>query len=200
MATTYIKIFGVEMSGTGFLEFLLHRRFKARILLDEFGWRHGLPMEPEKYLQSRDCTESIKDEMERLARDGGVNFIVVIRDPYDWYAPAKQAFRDWNVKRAYHKYRKLYLGYMRILEGGMPFFKQGVVVNFERMRDNPGEIIESIAFAFGINEIYPPKSIIPPKDPLPVKIPQVELDIINEILPEEIFDYYGYTRSTKQLL
>lgn len=200
MATTYIKIFGIEMSGTGFMEFLLRRRFRVRILLDEFGWRHGLPMEPEKYLETRECTDSIKEEMKQVVKNGGIDFVIVIRDPYDWYAPAKQAYRDWNVKRAYQKYRKLYLGYMRILEGGMPFFKNGVVVNFESMRENPGEVIESIAYVLGIDELYPPKSIIPPKDPLPIRIPQAELDIINEILPEEIFDYYGYERSTKQLL
>ena len=102
----FIKIYGLQRSGTNYLEWLLRNNLKdVHVLVDETGWKHGfvpdtidwggydwsdpdMPL-PDKHQFAERRRHRLGGLMEQLVEaveNGELRYCIVSKDPYSWYA------------------------------------------------------------------------------------------------------------------
>lgn len=99
-----VKIYGLERTGTNYLEWLLKNNFVGLLVLtNELGWKHG---DPEKYfsgliengtcyvekpdVKAHFCGRSFRDPMVvewtvRLITKSRMFCVIMVKNPYSWY-------------------------------------------------------------------------------------------------------------------
>lgn len=213
MEKNVIKIFGIERSGTNYLQKLLQMNFNDLLVFTNgFGWKHGKPQDPDKWIKSKECLE--KDYFSFLRKENkSIDFIVIIKDPYYWHNSIKKfAKQKYDFHQQFTKYNTLYGAYIDLLENNTPFFKRGLYMRYEDILKNPGLALEKIQEFYGYEShnggwFNPVKVFMSPDfgeerkkfyfKPPPLDKSQIHK--INKMIDDKIFKYYGYKKRLVKL-
>jgi len=125
---TFIKLYGIERSGTNYLAWLLNENFlDVRVLNNLLGWKHGTqPLDetaanPELWADPRwmartvnpywnqpsALADHVTNEMTAAVRDRTIRIVAIVKNPYAWYVSYKRKWEDvpvekWRIANACH--------------------------------------------------------------------------------------------------
>jgi hypothetical protein len=169
----YIKIFGIQRTGTTYLANIILRNFcDVDVLTHEFGWKHG-PINidmPEWFDLFKDDPRSA---LARKALESNVYCIVIIKNPYTWYTSIlnwlvdnKHDFivEDDTPEKIFIKYNDLYRGHLPFINGtNNEIYKKIILVRYEDLLIDPLKVLLDISEAFNIvfgnDEVVFPKNV-----------------------------------------
>jgi hypothetical protein len=125
-----IKIFGLQRTGTNYVEWLIRNNFKnIFVFTNQLGWKHGLP--PNALRRLMDSNLAALDENDRaelfkhkwfsssdrvepiraMLAERRINFVFMIKDPYSWYLSFARysGFRPFPIRiQAIQKWNQFY--------------------------------------------------------------------------------------------
>lgn len=91
----WVKIYGMERSGTNYLKWLLENNLQDVEFTETTGWKHGEP-NTEEWMSRENVT--MKDRrLSEAIKDGRLNWIVCSKDPYAWIVSFVRALRTGKV-------------------------------------------------------------------------------------------------------
>lgn len=209
MEKNYIKIFGIERSGTNYLEALIKENLNAHPLTNGLGWKHGAPVTPDEWFHDGISKEELPNKdlyIEIVRKNPSLPCVVIIKDPYHWLDSIRK-FRPQNfdLVKWFKKYNSLYLEYMNyLLINEHEYFKPAIFVRYEDLLTEPEKQISKIAEVFGLRVVtdftIPDKVFLSPKfnkkrkefylSPNPLDVDKLKK--INDIINRIIFIYYRY--------
>jgi len=151
---TFVKVYGIQRSGTNLLERLLERNFKCRNLVHCLGWKHGPKRDYAKmldhYIQRSDkhIVSFNKDVLARIIRQNDVRAIAISKHPYAWivsaskYVETRTSLQNMDgIKKMVERYNNLYKNW---IENGIP------TVQYEKILERPKITIISIGEKLGL--------------------------------------------------
>ena len=99
----HVKIFGIERSGTNFIQDLMKINTNAKYVFSNcYAWKHGVIEKDMK-----DCNMDYRVEK--------MNILIISKNPYSWFQSIKKYSNDWKKSGFefwYKKYNKLYKHYL----------------------------------------------------------------------------------------
>ena len=208
MQRKYIKIYGIERSGTVFTQELIDLNLKGTYPISNgFGWKHGEVQDHLEWLNGSEADDYFKE-----AYNSEVGCVIVIKNPYSWYNSIKRFIRrtpeyqPFDIFEQYRRYNRLYLHWHKeLIEKWHPFYKRAMVVKYEDLLSST-ETLHEMAAVMGC-ELNDPL-IVPEKvdlsEPftddrkrmyLNVDVPDKPVvKIINSLISDKLFNLYNYER------
>jgi hypothetical protein len=216
---TYIKIFGRQRTGTTFFRALCTQNFNGvRVFNNQFGWKHGLPLDEKKLKEWVNRYKPYKrkfklhtSSLEDILCGNKMYPFVIIKNPYSWY----WSIRKWvgdnvNVKKQYTIYNNRYRVYKELCEGRLypEVYYPGTIMKYEDLIDHPSRVLKNISkqTGCGLNQ----------KIKIPIQVEQSSrfteerrqfylssgtfglskkiIDEVNGLVDWDLMRYYGYER------
>ena len=212
----YVKMFGIQRTGTNFIQQILRQNYKnVRALDNQFGWKHGTPLSLKKidiWIAAKPNRKKYYPILNDIKSGNLMYPCFIIKNPYSWH----QSIKKWNgskfnLEKSYKRYNLLYTSYRNFYEEDYKssgLYRQGIIIRYEDVLKDTQRVISEIAKSFGLE----PKGnfVIPNKVPqsanfdedrkkfylgsgtfdLPSKIVQK----INSLVDWNLMAFYGYTK------
>jgi hypothetical protein len=172
----YVKVFGMQRTGTTFLKALCYANFKnATIFTNEFGWKHGYPFSnerfekwPEKYSNFEDGETKYNyysNIVSEVKRGNRVKFIIIIKNPYSWYYSIRRYRRSQfsmdSLSKEYKIYSDRYKGYEEFYRSlAQNIYGEGCIIRYEDLIRNTESVLRHISKELDI-ELKTSSVIIP---------------------------------------
>jgi hypothetical protein len=185
-----IKIFGIERSGTNYLEEILKLNTDYRVYVNKYGWKHG-----RVELNRKDCSdEDVETEMD---------YICIVKNPYSWYLSIMKWSKKEGAEYWLNKYKELYEHYLDKIEVIGEFYKKGRLIKYEDLLKDPIETLSEVGIDLFSDIKIPEKVYMSPNfkkekvnkyiaEDFP--LPDETIKLINDIIPEELFKKLKYER------
>jgi len=135
----YIKIFGIQRTGTNYIQQLAQKNFiNVNAYDNHMGWKHGPPLAPETIQKKWP-----KIDIEALR--GNVHPIIMIKNPYSWQQSIKiWSNKKYNFNKVYKRYNYLYEVYRDFHLSGSDFWAKSYVLKYEDLLIDPEKIVNEI--------------------------------------------------------
>jgi hypothetical protein len=209
----YIKEFGIERSGTVYLEQMINFNIKdCSCFTNGFGWKHGRIKNPVNWLKQSKETEDWHREVYNET-PGGILTVIICKDPYHWAKSIsryinnspKQAIK--NLKDPYKRFNDIYLHwYDRLILHQNIWFSDCIGIKYEDLLKEPETILKIIADRVGCElnqEIIIPSKVYMSSEFTQERkdyyltenaLSQEEIDKINSKISDRFFELYKYER------
>ena len=187
MNSKVVKLYGIERSGTNWIQSLLELNTDAVVLTNTVGWKHGI----------------IHDNGDHNFQS--VNALVISKNPYHWYQSIMRYKGELGAKYWYQKYAMLYRDYLDFVPDD--FFVKKEIIRYEDLLANPESIVADICKKFGLkmdDEFTNPKKVFMSKDfskerkemylSSDYKLDADIINLINSIIPESLFNELNYIK------
>lgn len=135
----HLKIFGIERSGTNYLQALLKLNTDVKVFSNCYGWKHGWIKKDES-----DCSKKYRGLPE-------LDFIIIIKNPYSWYFSIERWAKNFDFDTFFNKYDQLYRHYWKF--NGNHFWKKKYIVKYEDLIKEPFNEVDKICQIYGIDRI-----------------------------------------------
>jgi len=200
-----IKIYGIERSGTNFLEVLLKKNANVQVFTNTFGWKHGKIVPTEQWLSNPHTKKGINIGKAKQVKE--LYFVCLIKNPYTWQQSIERwkKDKDYDFRAEYKRYNELYLHYWNCVQNPPKGYKKGVICRYEDLLTKPKRKIISIFNRFDIpyyDDFYIPDKVYLSKNWKPDRKDfylnpansGANIEAINRILDRKIFKLYHYKR------
>jgi hypothetical protein len=211
MSKDKVKIFGIERSGTNYIEALLRENVKGlKIYVNCFGWKHGYIQPVDKWYM--DEGNVIKEYSKAFKTTDKLDYIMIIKNPYSWHNSIKKwhyqnTQEAFDLDRWFNKYRKLYLHYINHAEKRHKFWRYGTFLRYEDLLKAPKKKTTSVCKFYGwdMRSSFknPQKVYMSPAFSKERKeyylsnefgLKPEEIQRINDLLGNKIFEYFNYAK------
>jgi len=167
----YIKLYGIQRSGTNFVQVLFRQNFvDVRVFDNTFGWKHGKPLTingMEKWMDKKNRRQKLGDLFSKIRKNQCLYPCVIIKNPYSWYQSIKKwssKYGGFHIERSYANYNKVYKSYKDLYEG--KYKNEGIycdafILKYEDLLRNTKKKVTEVSNQFGIN--MKGKFIVPTK-------------------------------------
>jgi len=131
-----IKIFGLQRTGTNYLQELCKKNFPDKItIVHDFGWKHG----PIAYTPLHWVEESAR----KKAEDKEIDCLVIIKNPYTWIESIKKWWPkeygyELSIEEYIEVYNVRYSSYLYYLRHEKPviFYRRVQLIRYEDLLTN----------------------------------------------------------------
>ena len=145
----YIKVMGMQRTGTTYFENLIKNNTNAINLNNRWGWKHG----PHR----TDINKWAKAHPKKALPTEKIKAVIMIKNPYTWFTSIKKwAHSSWrkpNItpKEVFKNYNHLYTSHKEFLEGDVAdtIYDEAILVRYEDYLENAERELKRVCDAFG---------------------------------------------------
>ena len=157
MAEDFVKIFGIERSGTVFTQRLITLNIPGTLAMSNgFGWKHGEVQDPQWWLDNhRESSDFFKSIYEQK-KETGIPAVIVIKNPYSWYNSIKRyaarfkGYQPFDDKWQYERFNRLYLHWHEeLLTKENKWYTSALIIRYEDLLIDPRPQIQRVADLIG---------------------------------------------------
>lgn len=153
----YIKVFGIEASGTKFLiDLLKANTYSSTIFSHEIGSTHGIPLNLKEIQRWFKTEKRPTQELIRFikALSGKHNYIypiIIIKNPYLWYKDMSnhRGKKNFDLNREFEIYNSTYNIYKDLIEYNTErysgLYAKGLYIKYEDLLEHPSSEINKIS-------------------------------------------------------
>jgi hypothetical protein len=217
----YMKVFGIQRSGTTFMRELCRANFvDLTVYTNEFGWKHTSPRKYKsfkkwvhRYKNSSKKFKLFNNVLNSVLNGNRFESIIIIKNPYSWYHSIKKWYGDqFNFEKSYKKYNNLYLAYKQFHLDKSNYgnlYNESYIIRYEYLLRNTTKAMNKLSKFFGIdiknkNIVIPAK--IPQSDPFNESrrtfylsgdvfgLKKRQVEAINKLVDWDLMKFYGYQR------
>lgn len=165
-----IKLFGLERSGTNYLEWLIKNNCqRVRLLTNQLGWKHGVPSkgfcklldpsglallpEEESALYSHRSFNdtALTHNIRQIIAAKRLRVVIIVKNPYSWYLSIMRYYRwpQYPLQSAqFIRWSRVNRAYLK-LQNNYPNYV--ALVRYEDLASNFETTITQIARCFGVS-------------------------------------------------
>jgi len=140
----YIKLFGIQRTGTNFIQQLCQNNMIDISTFDNrFGWKHALP-------KTQDGLQTKYPRVDIASFKKKIHPVIMIKNPYSWH----QSIRRWTNKKydfdkLYERYNSLYKKYKYFHLNDKEFWADSMIIKYEDLLAEPKKIVGNVASLVG---------------------------------------------------